>query len=89
MLCSGLPREQSLRLKEERASLRYTDFQGRITALEEAKAEADDQREEAARQVQHLQHELTHAQTHAAKHERDVLQVCKHSHSSIRAVLTA
>ena len=46
-------------------------------ALEEAKSAADDQHEEAVRQVQHLQHELTHAQTHAAKHERDSLQVCQ------------
>lgn len=46
-------------------------------ALEEAKSEAEDQHEEAVRQVQHLQHELTHAQTHAAKHERDSLQVCQ------------
>ena len=46
-------------------------------ALEEAKSDAEDQREEAVRQVQHLQHELTHAQTHAAKHERDSLQVCQ------------
>jgi len=69
--------------------LRYIDFQGWVTALEEAKSEADDQREEAVRQVQHLQHELTHAQTHAAKHERDVLQVYKHSHSATCAVLTA
>ena len=69
--------------------MRYIDFQGRIAALEEAKSEADDQREEAVRQVQHLQHELTHAQTHAAKHERDVLQVCKHFHTSICANMTA
>ena len=50
--------------------------QGRCVALEEAKSELEDQREEAVRQVQHLQQELTHAQSHAAKHERDMLQVC-------------
>lgn len=51
-------------------------LQGRVIALEEVKSELEDQREEAVRQVQHLQQELTHAQTHAAKHERDMLQVC-------------
>ncbi|CAL5221203.1 g3352 [Coccomyxa viridis] len=49
-------------------------LQGRVIALEEVKSELEDQREEAVRQVQHLQQELTHAQTHAAKHERDMLQ---------------
>ena len=53
-----------------------SSLQGRVIALEEAKSELEDQREEAVRQVQHLQQELTHAQTHAAKHERDMLQVC-------------
>ena len=44
-------------------------------ALEEAKSGAEDARDEALRQVQHLQHELTHAQSTAAKHEREMLQV--------------
>lgn len=44
-------------------------------ALEEAKSGAEDARDEALRQVQHLQHELMHAQSTAAKHEREMLQV--------------
>ena len=49
--------------------------QEKIVALEEAKAGAEDLRDEALRHVQRLQHELTHAQSIAAKHEREMLQV--------------
>ena len=44
-------------------------------ALEEARSGAENSRDEALQQVQHLQHELTHAQSTAAKHEREALQV--------------